>query len=180
MSAKVQTPMVQLIALVARQRRRLRTRSRGLQASNESAINFEVERPEHLRLRRSHSGTKMPLASLTRLAKRQTPLQLAADLNAAVIDTSITLWWRWPILLTAGMPSRNTAELNRMVSEKAVAAASGMFAAQTETMRITARVLAGKKAAHASTAVAAAALKPALRTVKANAKRLRKKRRSRT
>ena len=114
------------------------------------------------------------------MAKRQSPLQLTADLGAAVIDTSITLWCRWPILLAAGMPSRDTAELNRMVSEKVVAATSGMVAAQAETMRTTARTLAGKKTPNASTAVAAAALKPALRTVKANAKRLRKKRRSRS
>jgi hypothetical protein len=49
-------------------------------------------------------------------------------------------------------------------------------AAQTETMRIASRTLTGKKTPHAATAVVAAALKPALRTVKANAKRLGKKR----
>jgi hypothetical protein len=118
----------------------------------------------------------MPRLSFTHMAKRHTPFQLAIDLGAAVIDTSITLWWRWPILMAAGMPSRDSAELNRMVSEKAAAAASGMVGAQTEAMRIAARALTGKKIPHASTAVAAAALKPALRTVKANAKRLRKKR----
>jgi hypothetical protein len=110
------------------------------------------------------------------MSKRHTPFQLAIDLGAAVIDTSITLWWRWPILLAAATPSRDGTELNRMVSEKATAAASGMVAAQTEAMRIAAKAVAGKKTPHATTAVAAAALKPALRTVKANAKRLRKKR----
>jgi hypothetical protein len=63
-----------------------------------------------------------------------------------------------------------------MVSEKVAAATAGMAAAQTETMRITARALVGKKTPHASTKIVAAALKPALRTVKSNAKRLRKKR----
>lgn len=110
------------------------------------------------------------------MAKRHSPFQFAADLTAAALDTSITLWWRWPILLSAGMPSRDIAELNRMVSEKAAAAASGLVAAQFETMRIAVKAVTGKKAPHASTAVAAAALKPAFRTVKANAKRLRKKR----
>ena len=110
------------------------------------------------------------------MAKRHTPFQFAADLTAAALDTSITLWWRWPIFLSAGMPSRDTAELNRMVAEKASAAASGMVAAQTETLRIAAKTFTGKKTPHASTAVAAAALKPAFRTVKANARRLRKKR----
>jgi hypothetical protein len=114
--------------------------------------------------------------SFMHMAQRHTPLQLAADLGAAVIDTSLTLWWRWPILMAAGLPSRDWEELNRMVSEKAAAAASGMVAAQTEAMLIAARALTGKKTPHASTAVAAAALKPALRTVKANAKRLRKRR----
>jgi len=110
------------------------------------------------------------------MAERHTPFQLAIDLGAAVIDTSITLWWRWPILMAAAMPSRDSAELNRMVSEKTAAATSGMVAAQAEAMRIAAAAVTGKKTPHAATAVAAAALKPALRTVKANAKRLRKKR----
>ena len=118
----------------------------------------------------------MPLPSLRHMAHRHTPFQLAADLGAAVLDTSITLWWRWPILLAAGMKTRDNAELSRMVSEKVVAATSGTIAAQTEAIRIAARALTRKKTPHASTAVVAAALKPALRTVKANAKRLRKKR----
>jgi hypothetical protein len=122
-------------------------------------------------------GTNMHRLSFTHMSRRHTPHQLAADLGAALIDTSITLWWRWPILMAAGLSSRDGAELNRMVSEKAAAATAGIVAAQTEAMRIAANALIGKKTPHASTAVAAAALKPALRTVKANAKRLRKRRR---
>jgi hypothetical protein len=113
------------------------------------------------------------------MAQRHIPFQLAADLGAAVLDTSITLWWRWPIFLAAGMSPRSSAELNRMVSEKVAAATSGTLAAQTETMRIASKAILGKKTRHAATAVVAAALKPALRTVKANAKRLSKKRSSR-
>jgi hypothetical protein len=119
----------------------------------------------------------MPLLSLSHMAQRHTPLRLMADLGAAVLDTSITLWWRWPILFAAGTTGRDNAELSRTVSEKVEAATSGTIAAQTETMRIAARALTGKKTPHATTAVMAAAMKPALRTVKANAKRLRKKRR---
>src|SRR6187399_1032492 len=104
------------------------------------------------------------------MAQRDSSSQLAADLGAAVIDTSITLWWRWPILLMSGLPSRNSAELARMVSEKSAAMTTGMLAAQTEAMKIAAGALAGKVPDHATTAIAAAALKPALRTVKANAK----------
>jgi hypothetical protein len=114
--------------------------------------------------------------SFTHMAKGQTPFQLAIDLGAAFVDTSITLWWRWPILMAAATPSRDSVELNRMVSEKVTAATSGMVAAQSEAMRIAARAIGGKKSPHAATAVAAAALKPAFRTVKANAKRRRKKR----
>lgn len=73
------------------------------------------------------------------MAKRHPPSKLMADLGAAAIDASITLWWRWPILLSAGLPSKDRAELNRMVTEKAGAAAAGMIAAQTEMVRITAR-----------------------------------------
>ena len=111
------------------------------------------------------------------MARRHTPLQFAADLGAAMIDTGITLWWRWPMLMAAGTSARNTAELNRMVLEKTAAVTAGMMAAQTETMKIAAAALLGKPTPHASTAVAAASLKPALRTVKANARRLRRKKR---
>ena len=110
------------------------------------------------------------------MAQRHSPLQFAADIGAAAIDTSITLWWRWPILMASGMPSRDTAELNRMVSEKAAAAMAGMIAAQIEGMEIATAALAGNRTPHAWTAIAAAALTPALRTVKANARRLHKAR----
>jgi len=111
------------------------------------------------------------------MAQKTSPIQLAADLGAAVIHTGITLWWRWPSLLMSGLPSRDSAELARMVSEKSAAVTTGMIAAQTEAMKVTAAALAGKMPDHAATtAIAAAALKPALRTVKANATRLRRKR----
>jgi hypothetical protein len=110
------------------------------------------------------------------MAKRQPTFQRMADLGAAAIDASITLWWRWPIILSAGSASKDSAELNRMVSEKTGVAAAGLIAAQTKMMRITARALTGKRTSHPTSIVAAAALKPAFRAVKANAKRLRKKR----
>src|ERR1700761_8500333 len=100
----------------------------------------------------------MPLLSRIPMAQRHTPLQLAADLGAAVLGTSIPLWWRWPILIATGMTSRDSAELNRMVSEKVAAATSGTVAAQTETMRIAARTLTGRKTPHAATAVEAGGL----------------------
>lgn len=93
-----------------------------------------------------------------------------------MIDTSITLWWRWPILMAAGLPTRNSAELSRMVVEKTAAMTAGAIAAQTEAMKIAAAAMTGKQTEHASVAIAGAAIRPALRTVKANARRLRRKR----
>jgi hypothetical protein len=114
------------------------------------------------------------------MAQRHSPLQLAADLGAAAIDTTVTLWWRWPILLAVGLPSRNSTELARMISEKAAAATAGMIAAQTQAMKIAAAALTGKQIDNATTVIAGAALQPALRTVKANSKRLRRKALKRT
>lgn len=70
-------------------------------------------------------------------------------------DAAVTLWWRWPALLSAGTPFKETAELERMVSEKFRAAAVGVAAAQAEMVRITANTIAGKNTADASTRVLA-------------------------
>jgi hypothetical protein len=110
------------------------------------------------------------------MAQRHSPFRLAADLGAAMIDTSITLWWRWPILMSAGLPTRNSAELSRMIVEKSSAVTAGVVGAQTEAMKLAAAALAGKRTANGPVAIAGAAVRPALRTVKANAKRLRRKR----
>jgi len=101
------------------------------------------------------------------------------------MHAGITLWYRWPILLAAGAAppaARDAAELNRMVSEKLAAAAQGMIAGQAEAMRLGFAAMTGrlpaKRIPDASASIAHAALRPALRKVKANAKRLpRRKRR---
>ena len=111
------------------------------------------------------------------MAQRHSPFRLAADLGAAAIDTGITLWWRWPILMAAGLPTRDSAELGRMVAEKSAAMTMGLIGAQAEAMKIAAMALTGKRTENAPAAIAGAALRPALRTVKANAKRLPRKRR---
>ena len=112
---------------------------------------------------------------------------MAADLGAAALHTGITLWYRWPILMAAGaapLQARDAAELNRMVSEKMAAAAQGMIAGQAEAMRLTFAAMTGrlpaKRVPAASASVAHAAVRPALRTVKANAKRLRRRRTARS
>lgn len=64
-----------------------------------------------------------------------------------------------------------------MVNEKARAATAGVLAAQTEAIKIAAAALAGKATPNAPSAIAAAALIPAFRAVRANAKRLSRKKR---
>jgi hypothetical protein len=92
------------------------------------------------------------------------------------MDASITFWWRWPVFLTSGLASRNRVELPPMVSEKTMAATNGTTAAQPEAMKIAAPAISGKHTNNPTVAIAAAASKPGLRTVRANSKRSRRKR----
>src|SRR3954454_21209127 len=109
------------------------------------------------------------------MAGRGSSHRLPPPVGTPAVDTTITLWWRWPVLMSAAMPWRDTAELNRMVFEKSAAATAGMIAMQTETLKIAASAVTGRLSRDAAAAIAGAALKPALRTVKANAKRLPRK-----
>jgi hypothetical protein len=70
--------------------------------------------------------------------------------------------------MAMGLPSRDGAESNRIVSEKAAAATAGIVA-ESPYRQTDAECLFGGGAV-------AAALKPMPRTVKANARRLRKRR----
>jgi len=107
---------------------------------------------------------------------------MAADLAAAGLNTGITLWYRWPLLVAGGASPRkrrDAAELNRMVSEKLKAAADGMAAGHAEASRLATAAMTGRlghaELSAAPASVAHAALKPAFRTVKSNAKRLRRR-----
>ena len=62
-----------------------------------------------------------------------------------------------------------------MIFEKNAALTAGILGAQTAAMKIVATALIGKQAQNGPTAIAGAAITPALRTVKSNAKRLRRK-----
>ena len=45
------------------------------------------------------------------------------DFGAAALDTAMTLWFRWPILMAAcssHLKPRDAAEIRRMVTEKMV------------------------------------------------------------
>ena len=107
---------------------------------------------------------------------------MAADLGAAAVHTGITLWYRWPILVNAKASRRkrrDAAELDLMVSEKIEAARDGIVAGQAEAMRLASAAMTGKLRASewpaASASIAHAALRPALRKVKSNAGRLRRR-----
>jgi hypothetical protein len=82
------------------------------------------------------------------------------------------------MLAAAGaMKPSDLAELNRMVGEKMAAATLGMFEAQKEIIRLSAAAMTGRLRFNDGSAVAHASLRPALRTVKRNALRLRRRRR---
>jgi L-amino acid N-acyltransferase YncA len=115
--------------------------------------------------------------------KQHSAFALAANLGAAAMHTGITLGYRWPILAavaTRGMGPHDAAELKRMITEKVEATAKGVVQAQTEALRITGKALAGKlelsDAYGAPLAIVSATIMPALRTVKANSRRLAKRR----
>lgn len=105
------------------------------------------------------------------------------DFGAALLDTSVTLWFRWPILMAAcstHLKPQDAAEIRRMVTEKIFAAAQGAMYSQYELSRLAlqgmTRRLSSKDVGSGAAAIASAAVRPALRTVKANAGRLRKRR----
>jgi hypothetical protein len=109
---------------------------------------------------------------------RHSPYSFAAALGIATLHTGITLWYRLPILLAAGaMKASDVTELNRMVGEKAAAATLGMIEGQKEIMRLSGAAMTGRLRLNDGSAVAHASLRPALRTVKRNASRLRRRRR---
>jgi hypothetical protein len=117
------------------------------------------------------------------MAKRHhhSMLDLAAGMAFAAPHVAITLAYRWPMLLSGRMPSMATRrEMARMVLEKAGAAVAGAVDGQKLALRLSADALSGKlkptDMAAAPAAVAIASLKPALRKVRSNSKRLSRRR----
>jgi hypothetical protein len=100
------------------------------------------------------------------------PWIFAGDLMVANMQIGAVLWRRLA-------SPQSKAERSRMISEKVAAASSGMFEAQKAALRLSRDAALGKvspeRAAHAAAELGAAAVKPALKTVKGNARRLNKR-----
>ncbi|HWV52661.1 hypothetical protein [Pseudorhodoplanes sp.] len=103
---------------------------------------------------------------------RFNPWIFAGDLVVANMQIGAVLWHR----LAAPQTS---VERARMISEKVAAASSGVFETQKAALRLSRDISLGKvsatRMACAPAELGAAASKPALKTVKANAKRLGKR-----
>ena len=114
-------------------------------------------------------------------SSQSTAFDLAVRLGLASFHTGITLWYRLPVLMAAGSTAADVSELNRMVSEKLVAASKGFADAQVELFRLATAAVTGKlelsDVTGAGTALADAALSPSLLAVKSNSRRLTRKHR---
>ena len=103
---------------------------------------------------------------------RFNPWIFAGDLVVANMQVGAVFWHRLS-------SPQSGAEKARMVNEKIAAASSGVFEAQKAALRLSRDVTLGKvsagRSASACAELGAAALKPGLKTLKANAKRLSKR-----
>lgn len=98
----------------------------------------------------------------------------------AGLHTYMTLWYRLPMFAAAcGSAGKSQPEFGRMVSEKTSAMIEGAWDAQREAMRFMGDAAAGRlqasDLADAAANIAAAGLRPAFRTVKANSRRLQRR-----
>jgi hypothetical protein len=108
----------------------------------------------------------------------RTLTDFTADAAFAGAATAMTLWYRLPMFGFTSLTSlaQRQAEATRMIDEKAAAMVEGTLMAGMEMIRLAGAVATGRMRADelgaAPVAIAAAGLKPAFRTVRANAKRL--------
>src|SRR5215218_4064146 len=104
---------------------------------------------------------------------------LAMDGAMAATAMSMTLWHRLPMFGIASLATaaQRQAEATRMVDEKTAAFIEGCVAANIEAARMFGAAATGQIApiANGPLAIASAGLKPAFRTVNANAKRLNRR-----
>jgi hypothetical protein len=102
---------------------------------------------------------------------------LATGLGLAGMNAAITLWYRWPMLFYSGLEQTGHAqERNRMLHEKTNAMIEGTFAAQGAMLDLVGTAMTGRlnlqSMMNAPVSIMTAGLRPAFRTVKANARRL--------
>ena len=109
---------------------------------------------------------------------RRTVTDFAVDSAFAGASTMMTLAFRLPMFgWTSLVPlAERQAEVARMFDEKAAAMVEGAIMANVEMMRLAGVAATGRMRADefgaAATGIAAAGLRPAYRTVRANARRL--------
>ena len=115
--------------------------------------------------------------------KQSSTNALALGLGLAGMHAAITLWHRLPMLAVprdARHASPHDAEIGRMMAEKSAATVEGVFAAQKAMMRLAGAAMTGRvdftAIPEALATVAVAGLRPAFRTVKANSRRLSRRR----
>jgi hypothetical protein len=110
-------------------------------------------------------------------SRKRRSSQLATEFGLAGMHTFMTLWYRLPMF--AAPNGKSHPEFGRMVSEKTAAMVEGAWDAQAEALRIAGAAATGRLAfsdlAGAPAHIAAAGLRPAFRTVKANSKRLHRR-----
>ena len=104
---------------------------------------------------------------------------LGTDSMVAATSAAMTLWHRMPMfgLASLATAAQRQSEATRMVDEKAAAFIEGCVAANIEAVRVLSAAAMGQFAPlmNAPLAIANASLKPAFRTVNANAKRLNRR-----
>jgi hypothetical protein len=110
---------------------------------------------------------------------RNSFFDLAMDGAVAATAASMTLWHRLPMFGVASLATaaERQAEATRMVDEKSAAFIEGCVAANMEAVRMFSAAAMGQFAplVNAPLAIMGAGLKPAFRTVNANAKRLNRR-----
>lgn len=101
---------------------------------------------------------------------------LGTDSMVAATSAAMTLWHRLPMFGLASLATmaERQSEATRMVDEKTAAFIEGCVAANMEAVRMFSAAAMGQFAPllNAPMTIASAGLKPAFRTVNANAKRL--------
>src|SRR5688572_2627047 len=111
--------------------------------------------------------------------RKHTTTSFAAEIGLAGIHTFATLCYRLPMCAAFASTGRRHTELGRMVGEKAAAMFEGAWDAQVEALRLASDAATGRlhptDLAEAPSRIAAAGLRPALRRVKANSKRLQRR-----